>query len=379
MSIHIPKSSDINKIITGITDSENFIDKTILNVSQSIESLPKQIKSNVLGDYNSLLNELKIIKEECEYTSSGIELNVRSYDEQIRNAPRVASSGVLRGGFSLTTSTTGNLKMADKEFFQGLSKGTYNEETGIYVLDEYEYNVNNGVLKVNGKRSKAVFGIYVPENASNLSKLNTITFLHGNETLGGSFNKTHNLVEPSVNNCPSDTILILPQANTENDNSKGFVPYSSDVVSGTEFVKRITAQEPSQGNALIGFSSGFKSAYKIAANEGKNTYDTVVGINGYIEPMNSQEIAALRDKDLVMYVARDECSDVAWQRRMDSLDTVKNSGLRPKIITGSREYLNKANKFGFDTSFIEDDGFVGHGGGCQYAVKKLDALHCFRD
>lgn len=378
MSIHIPKSSDVNKIITGITDSKNFIDKTILNVSQSIESLPKQIKSNVLGDYNSLLNELKKIKEECEYTSSGIELNVRSYDEQIRNAPRVASSGRLSGGFSLTTSTTGNLKMADKEFFQGLSKGTYNEETGIYVLDEYEYNVNNGVLKVNGKRSKAVFGIYVPENASNLSKLNTITFLHGNETLGGSFNKTHNLVEPSVNNCPSDTILILPQANTENDNSKGFVPYSSDVVSGTEFVKRITAQEPSQGNALIGFSSGFKSAYKIAANEGKNTYDTVVGINGYMETMNSQEIDDLSDKDLIMYVARDECSDVAWQRRMASLDTVKNSGLKPKIITGSREYLNKANKFGFDTSFIEDDGFVGHGGGCQYAVKKLDALHCFR-
>lgn len=426
MAIAVPSKEIVSKITKYIEEARCILQKVEIDVASSLDSVPNEIKNKVTGEYSDLNSELSPLITDCETAIDGIEKCVSAYmlPEVIGIGGMILPQGINSvsplsttiGGQDLRLSSAGEvpskksnfnssgvLSRVDREFFIGLEKngkGTFDEANNTYVIEDenkgitYKYNVGNGKLSLNDKSSKVVFGIYVPEDATNLSKLDTITFLHGNEYEGGirSFDPKLGIVESCLTkgSTPADTIMIFPQADTSTDRSNGFMPYKSDVVAGTEFVKLITDQDSDRNNALFGFSSGVKSGIKIAATDGKDTYDTFVGINGYAGHegktlLTESDAQVLNQKNVVFWSSQGDAHDQsengkAWQNRTESIVHMSEIGLEAEFHTNNQVYEEKLRASSYTNihSIENHPGFNGHGPGCEYAIKELDVLNCFK-
>ena len=395
MPIFIPSKEIVSMINGYIEDANTILTKVKIDADNSFDDVPSEIKFKVSGEYSNLNSKLSELISECEIVMDNIYKCASSYWALEEGSNGNIGSNIIQG---LGVNSSEGLSRTDRDFFIGLSnrgKGTFDTETSIYEFTDngktYRYNINTGQFWLNNKKSKVVFGIYAPENATDLSNMDTITFLHGNDNEGGiyKFNPDDDIVKWCLTDgsAPSDTIMIFPQADTQTDNSNGFMNYSADVVAGTEFVKTITNQDSDCNNGLYTFSSGVKSGFKIAATDGKDTYDSVVGINGYAgysgkTKITEEDALILNQKQVTIFSSTNDASDQGkngpiWQNRTESIKHMSAIGLDATFYTNNNGYYNHLQTNGYEKiNFLNNDpGFNGHGGGCEYAVKNLNVLH----
>lgn len=413
--IILPNYENGKQIVEYLNESKLAIEKIISSIEDSKSALPSPIKSQCSMD--DIISQLDVISQECEHASVGIIQNILAYSAADNENFSIevlypdVSAGVLITNFlngtleiaqeerQLSLSVideygrkVGPMQKADAAFFAALAaqgRGTYTKDDkgdkyNIRADDgtKYEYNVVTGELIVNGVRpgNQIRIGVYFPSNVSNMSKLNTNTFIIGEGNKSPQykyFMDKNEQVQAALNNFPNDTVLIVPQA-TAGQYGTGYVPVADDVVNSTKFIQTVLNQNEDAHNTISGFSAGVYSSGYIASNQGADVYDSMICMNGYIKTGECAGMVVnpdvLRKMDITVFTAEGDGTGEVWQRRLDALDYMNKNNIDAKIYTSSKQFYNRASNYNYDVSYVENDKFYGHGNGCLFAINHLDAF-----
>ena len=208
---------------------------------------------------------------------------------------------------------------------------------------------------------------------TDLKNLNTITFLPGDGEKVNSwkYELEYNSGIQKVLQAPISSLLIIPQASP--DHSAGFTYERNAVVYDYLFANAFMQQNSSCKNSIAGFSSGAISSYAIASTVGKDIYDTVVSVNGYMRTQDvTTDIDALKDKEIIMIEA---AGDSLLQKATASLKEMHDRGFKNvTIVTSDANFAKRAQSYGYKVEYRPGDAkFKNHVSG-WYIVQNSSIL-----
>ena len=376
-----------SQIISKLNDAIMIIKQyeSILKNAQAI--VPFQISDSINPKISSLSTLIETIEKNCEYAVTGIKDNVSSYlsyenaEGNFNNYRHVRSISNANSFFWGYLSGTGTLpKRADSNFFANLKVGSYDAANDTYTISAgsttYCYSPSVGRLRIiqNGKEvDRDYVGFYYPTGCTDLSNLNTVTFLPGD---GEKVDAWKYVLESNegvkkVINAPISSLLIIPQASRSSGN--GFTTERYAVVHDYYFARAFMQQKPECKNSISGFSSGAISSFAVASTVGNNVYDTVVSVNGYMRTEDvTTQTAALKDKEIIVIEA---AGDSLLQKSKNSLKFMHDNGFtNVTVVTSDKNFANQAKSYGFKVDYRNGDSkFKNHTSG-WYIVQKSGVL-----
>ena len=200
--------------------------------------------------------------------------------------------------------------------------------------------------------------------------MNTVTFLPGDgEKMNAwKYELEYNSGIKKVLQAPISSLLIIPQATED-----GFTKERNAVVHDYFFASAFMQQNPERKNSIAGFSSGAISSFAVASNVGKDVYDTVVCVNGYMRTGDrTTDISALKNKEIIIIEAQ---GDSLLQKSKNSLKCMYENGFtNVTVVTSDANFAKQAESYGFKVDFrTGDNKFKNHVAG-WYIVQESSIL-----
>ena len=386
MATKISNYDSVGKI-TGYIDSANSIIKQAKNdVSSSYNLIPSQIKNKIASLYDELGTLYTKILEKLDYASNGIVANVNSYksfeaenNNQSLEEATINSISANNKFFWGYVSEHGSIpEILKLDYFENLAMkgiGTWDSENNKYILYnsknniKYEYCPTTMMLKIiddNSPSNKQLqpipVGFYKPSDVTDLSCSNTITFLHGDgmeenkyKYVYESYPNYKKYIDRVVRN-KTNALVIVPQCPVGNK----FLDLQDNIVHTTEFAQTFMQQKESCENNLIGVSSGGINSGDLGGSEGKDVYDKVVIVNGYVNFSNvGFKSDNLKDKEIIIFAAD---GDVRVNEKLsNSLELMYNNDFsNVQVITSDSKIAEQAKSYGFNTEYRDDNEFKNH-------------------
>ncbi len=335
--------------ITGlkVTSSTNITLRVGATSQINAEITPKD--SNVKITYKSnnshvTVSNKGVIKAVSSGTST-VTVSADKYSKKITVTIR-PQTGVISGDgiWAYKDSKTVNPVRASTNFFTNLSKKGIGKISGsVYTYSNYSYDISKSLLSYNGRTS--MVRIYYP-NGSDLSKVNTFTFIGGaGERNWGSF---FSAIEKDTSMIKTSGIVILVSAKSSYN--------AQDAINATNFVKAIVKQTKGMKNSVAGYSMGGPAAGRAAHT---NNYDKLVIVDSYID---SSDIPQLKDKEIYFYSPN---GDSMVSRTIPSLNKIVSTGgfKNVTVVTNNSKLINNYSSHMLIVNPGSDQGY-GHGYTC---------------
>lgn len=376
-------------ILSDLKTSIETIERSFGELNSSINNIPNEIKSQIIGDFNSISSKISNLKTDCNSTFEAV--NKIIHDYYVAEFGEEEYSTFLEGG--LTSLQSGSLIRADLNFFEKQENGKIIDEYGYkyYLIEDngytYKYNIKTGRLEItkDGIKKAIPVGIFIPNtaNENNYSKLDTITFLGGTgeqyESKGLAIHKENPWIKKMLEQ-PSSNAIIIPQKITR-DLRYNFSNEAFEVAQSTRFTQLLLNQDSNCTNSIAGISAGGIDAYHIAENEGNEIYDNIYSFNGFPR----ENYKNIQDKNIFMFIANKglpvngvEGAGIPFAQK--NLEYMNEAGYKNVIVATSDTDLiktvNNFNNSNIKLTELSINDYNGHRGSMLNAAEKINLFNC---